>query len=158
LQICDVFIKKQQRKQDIEINKNSIQLFIISLIRSMTQAQIAHTYRAIAMFVYMTNLLFNHFENSYVIAYHQVFNSKYKFSNYTLVRENLLNEVYETIKCKIKQKINVCNYLSFFIDETSNIRKKRVINLCCHVFNKKEFHLKTMIEIAEIMNANVQTE
>ncbi len=158
LQICDAFIREQQRKQDTGISKNSVQLLITSLIRPLTQAQIAHAHRAAAMFVYMTNLSFNHFENSYVIAHHQALNSGYKSPNHKLVGGKLLNEAYETVKCKIKQKMNACNHLSFFIDETSNIRKKRVINLCCHVFNEGGFHLKAMTEIAEIMSASVQAE
>jgi hypothetical protein len=158
LQTCDAFIREQQRKQKIELSQNARQLFITAFIRSLSQAQIAHAHRAIAMSLYMTNLSFNHFENLYVIAHHQVLNSSYKSSNHKLVSEKLLNEAYETIKNKIKQKLNACNHLSFFIDETINIRKERVINLCCHVFNEKEFHLKAMIEVAEIMSASVQAE
>ncbi len=56
--------------------------------------------------------------------------------------------------------LNNCNHLSFFIDETINIRKERVINLCCHVssFNENDFHLKATVEVAEKMNAVVQVE
>ncbi len=111
----------------------------------------------------MTNLSFNHFENSYVIAHHQAFNSRYKFSHHKLVKDKLLNETYETIKLKINQKLNACKYLGFFTDETINIRKERVINLCCHVSstitsNERKFHLKATIEIVEKMSAIVQIE
>ncbi len=59
--------------------------------------------------------------------------------------------------------LNSCNYLSFFTDETINIRKKRVINMCCHVSssttsNEKDFHLKTMIKVTEKMSAVIQIE
>jgi IMP dehydrogenase/GMP reductase len=40
LKTCDVFIKKQKKKQEF-LSKISTQLFIISLIRSLNQAQIA---------------------------------------------------------------------------------------------------------------------
>jgi hypothetical protein len=58
------------------------------------------------------------------------------------------------------QMLNNCNHLSFFIDEMINIRKERVINLCCHVssFNDEDFHLKTIIEVAKKMSAVVQAE
>jgi hypothetical protein len=115
------------------------------------------------MFVYMTNLSFNHFENSYVIAHHQAFNSNYKLSHHKLVKSKLLNKTYETVKFKVIQKLNASKYFSFFTDETINIRKKRVINFCCHVsstitFNEERFHLKTTIEVAEKMSAAVQAE
>jgi hypothetical protein len=90
-----------------------------------------------------------------VIAHHQILQSDYKSSNRKLVNEKLLNEIYETIKQRIIKKLNVCNHFNFFIDETINIRKERVINFCCHVSSKKEFHLKATIEIAEKMNAIV---
>ncbi len=51
-----------------------------------------------------------------------------------------------------------CNYLSFYTAETINIRKERVIDLCCHVLNEKDFHLKASIEVAEKMSAVVQAE
>jgi hypothetical protein len=79
------------------------------------------------------------------------------------VRDKLVDEIYKTIKLKINQQLNVCKYRSFFMNETINIRKERIINLYCHVSslvtsNKKSFHLKAMIEIAEKMNAAVQVE
>ncbi len=140
-----------------------MQSLIIFLIRSLNQAQVVHAHRAAAMSVYMTNLSFNHFENSYVIAHYQALNSNYTSSNRKLVRDKLLNEIYETIKIKVDQQLNVCKYFSFFTDETVNIRKERIINLCCHVSssvtsNERNFHLKAMIEIAEKMSAAVQVE
>jgi hypothetical protein len=79
------------------------------------------------------------------------------------MKDKLLNEIYETIKMKVDQQLNVCKYLNFFTDETINIRKERIINLCCHVSssatsNERDFYLKAMIEIAEKMNAAVQVE
>jgi hypothetical protein len=109
LKICDAFKKKQNMQQKMMLNKISVQLFIISLICSLNQAQIAQTHRAAAMFVYMTNLSFNHFENSYVIAHHQALNSSYKSSHHKLVEEKLLNETYESVKLKVNQQLNACN-------------------------------------------------
>jgi hypothetical protein len=158
LKICDAFKSQQAQKKEMKIDQKSMQLLITSLFRSLISAQIAHAHRAAAMSVYMTNLSFNHFENAYVIAYHQALSSSYKSSNRKLVAEKLLNEVYDTVKFKVDQVLKSCNYLSFFTDETANIRKERVINLCCHVLNKRRFHLKATIEIAEKMNAVVQAE
>jgi hypothetical protein len=158
LKICDAFKREQARKKKMKFNQNSVQLLITSLFRSLSQAQIAHAHRATAMSVYMTNLSFNHFENAYVIAHHQALSSSYKPSNRKLIAGKLLNETYETVKIKVDQVLKNCNYLSFFTDETINIQKERVINLCYHVLNEESFHLKAMIEIAEKMSAVVQAE
>ena len=66
---CDAYQKEKARKQKGILSNASIQLPITTLIRPLNQAQIALAHRAAAMSVYMTNLPFNHFENSYVIAY-----------------------------------------------------------------------------------------
>jgi hypothetical protein len=158
LKACRALIEEQERKQTTLSSRISTQLFITSLIRSLNQAQIAQVHRAIVMFIYMIKLSFNHFENSYVIIHHQILQSDYKSSNRKLVNEKLLNEAYETIKQRVIKKLNACNHLNFFIDETISIRKERVINFCCHVFSKREFYLKATIEIAEKMNAIVQIE
>ncbi len=112
------------------------------------------------MFIYMTNLSFNHFENSYVLAHHQALCSSYKSLSRKLVADKLLNKVYEIVKLQVMQMLNSCNHLSFFTNETINIRKKRVINLCCHVssFNDENFYLKAIIEVAKKMSAVVQAE
>jgi hypothetical protein len=160
LQICEAFQKKQERKNQTKSSKNTVQLFIISLIRLLSQAQITVVHRAAAMFIYMTNLSFNHFENSYVLTHHQALCSSYKSFSRKLVTDKLLNEIYEIVKLQVMQMLNSCNHFSFFIDETINIRKERVINLCCHVssFNDESFHLKAIIEVAEKMSAVVQAE
>jgi hypothetical protein len=158
LTICDAFKRDQAKKQKMKFNQNSVQLLITSLFRSLFQAQIAHAHRATAMSVYMTNLSFNHFENVYVVAHHQALSSDYKSSNRKFITDKLLNEINDTVKIKINEVLKSCNYLSFFTDETVNIRKERVINLCCHVLNERNFHLKAMIQVAEKMNAVVQVE
>jgi hypothetical protein len=141
----------------------TIQRLIITMFRSLDQAQIAHAHRMAAMSVYITNLSFNHFENAHVIAHFQVISLEYKPPHLKLVRGKLLNEAYSTVKSKMYQKLNACNHLSFFTDETINIRKERVINLCCHVSsfvtsNGGDYHLKAVFEVADKMTTAVQVD
>lgn len=75
----------------------------------------------------------------------------------------LLDEAYITVKKKVDAQLDVCNHLNFFTDETANIRKERVINLCCHVpstatSNGGGFHLKAETGVARTMTAKVQAE
>jgi hypothetical protein len=158
LKICDAFKRDQTQKKEMKTDQKSVQLLITSLFRPLTSAQIAHAYRAAAMFVYMTNLPFNHFENAYVIAHHQALSPSYKSPNRKLLADKLLNETYDIVKFKVDQVLKSCNYLSFYTDETVNIRRERVINLCCHVLNEEDFHLKASTEVAEKMSAVVQAE
>lgn len=63
----------------------------------------------------------------------------------------------------MNEVLNVFNHLSFFIDETINIRKKRTINLCCHVppsvtLKEDSFQLKVVANVAESMTAVVQVK
>ena len=160
---CDAYQKEKARKQKSILSNASIQLPITTLIRPLNQAQIASAHRAAAMSVYMTNLPFNHFENPYVIAHHQALNPGYKPPHSGLVAGKLLDEIYGIVKSKVIKELNASNYLNFFTDETANIRKERVINLCCHVppsatSNGGGFQLKADADVAEKMSAVVQAQ
>lgn len=161
LKTCQSFINhqkeiKKEKKKIAEIK--SKQKFITSMIRFISPVQIAQLHRANVMAVYMTNIPFNYFENSYVIEFFRLLHAGYKSFNRNLLAERLLNETYKAIKLQVMQRLNVCNHLNFFIDETINIRKERIINLCCHVFSDKGFHLKAVAELIEKINAATQTE
>lgn len=156
-------IYKNALTAKFEDSNSSKQLSITNMIRFFNQTQIIPAHRAAAMSVYMTNFSFNHFESPYVITHHQALNSGYKPFHSELVTDRLLNEVYEEIKSKVNGILNVSQHLSFFIDETINIRKKQTINLCCHVLPSitlkgNDFQLKVVVNVAENMIAIVQIE
>ncbi len=74
--------------------------------------------------------------------------------------EVLLNEIYQTMKAKIDSML-MSHYLNFFSDESTNIRKKKVINLCVHVSKtatskEEEFHLRVEVDVTKTMNAKTQ--
>jgi hypothetical protein len=129
LKICEAFQQKQKKKKQTKSSKNTTQLFITSLIRFLSQAQITVVHRATAMFIYMTNLSFNHFKNSYVLAHHQALCSSYKSLTRKLVVNKFLNEVYEIVKLQIMQMLNSCNYFSFLLTKRSTF-EKNVSSIC----------------------------
>ena len=161
---CQSYQKHQEemkKKNPTIVAKKSNQIFIIFMIRFFSQTQLIQIHRANAMTVYMTNILFNHYEDFYVIESFNVLHSTYKFFSRKAITEKLLDEAYEAIKLQIMKRLNICNHFNFFTDETVNIRKKRVINFCCHVlssnsFFEGEFQLKTITEFSENMNVAVQ--
>ena len=160
LKTCQTFQnhqKKNEKKKKIVVSKSN-QIFITSMIRFFGHVYVVQFHRANAMAAYMTNFSFNHFESSYVIEFFKLLHFDYKFFNQSLIAERLLNETYETMKLQMMQRLNVCNYLNFFIDETINIRKKRIINLCCHLPSDGEFHIKITAEFADKIDAAVQIE
>lgn len=53
------------------------------------------------MAVYMTNIPFNHFENSYVIEFFRLLHLGYKLVNQKVIAERLLDEAHETIKIQM---------------------------------------------------------
>ena len=163
---CRVFLDHQnemKKKKGKNVVFKSIQISITSMIRPFSQSQVDQIHRANAMIVYMTNILFNHYENSYVIESYRLLHSGYKFFYRKLIAERLLDETYETIKFQVMKRLNACNHLNFFIDETANIRKERVINFCCHVPSSNfslggRFHLKAIAEVSEKMDAATQAD
>lgn len=143
--------------------KKLTQLLIDSMIRFFLQTHLNRIYSANVMIVYMTNISFNHYENCWVVESYKSLHSSYKFSHRKLLAGKLLDETYKSVKVQVMKRLNACNNLNFFTDETANIRKKRVINFCCHVsssdiFRGEEFHFKAMTDLIEKMNAATQTD
>lgn len=113
------------------------------------------------MAVYMTNLPFNHYENTYVQEHELALYPAYKGPNRKQMSRPLLDEAYTTVKRKVDAQLDICNYLNFCTDKTTNIRKERVINLCYHIpptatFNEGRFHLKAETEVARTITAKIQ--
>lgn len=128
-----------------------------SQIQSLLSSTIKTLNWTTAMTIYMLNLSFNHYENFYVWAHEHVFYTQYTSSLHLIMTEVLLNEIYQTMKMKINSML-MSHYLNFFSNESTNIQKKRVINLCVHVSktatsNEEEFHLRIKVNVTEIMNA-----
>lgn len=135
-------------------------MFIINIVQFFNQMQITIANRFAAMIVYMMNLSFNHYENFYVLDHHRNIHSNYKSFNRRAFAKNLLKK-HTTMWKKMNVQLNVCNHFNFFTNENVNIRKKRVINLCCHVFFiaiifENEFHFKTNAKIVKTMTTQIQ--
>ena len=152
----------QYKKRSITNSKHhSIQIILTANIKSLVIDVARWLHQTVTMTVYMINLSFNHYENSYVQAHEQIFHTNYIFFLHMTMTEVLLNEIYQTVKSKIDSMLTD-QHLNFFNDESINIRKKRVINLCVHVLKiatseEEEFHLKTKVKVTEIMNAKTKT-
>jgi len=153
---CDQY----KRRSITNSKRHSIQIILTANIRFLVIDVVRRLHQTATMTVYMINLSFSHYKNSYVRAHEQVFHTNYISLLHTTMTEVLLNEIYQTVKSKIDSMLTD-QHLNFFSDESINIRKKRVINLCVHVSKtvtseEKEFHLKTEVEVTEIMNAKTQ--
>ena len=163
---CQPYLKHQEemkKDSNMIVAHRPNQIPITAMIRPLSQAQLDQMHRTNAMAVYMTNIPFNHYENSYVIESYKSLHPSYKPPSRKAIAEKLLDKTYERIKLQIMQRLNICNHLNFFTDETANIRRERVINLCCHVPSSDSsfgggFQLKTTAGLAEKMNAVTQAE
>ena len=139
---------------------HSIQIILTANIKFLVINVARRLHQTVTMTIYMINLSFSHYENSYIQAHEQVFHTNYISFLHTTMTEVLLNEIYQTVKSKINSMLTD-QHLNFFSDESINIQKKRVINLCMHISKtatseEEEFHLKTEVEVIEIMNAKTQ--
>lgn len=161
---CEEYMKhKQNKSDDTKPSTDLKQLSIVSSVRPLSQIQILHANRTAAMAVYMTNLPFNHYENDYILLYQQALHPGYKPPNRKAIAGPLLEDAYQNVKKKVHDQLDVCAYLNFFTDETANIRKEKLINLCCHAPQSSTstgggFHIKAETGIARIMTAKVQAE
>jgi len=154
---CDQY----KRRSITNLKHHSIQIILTANIRFLIIDVARRLHQTATKTVYMINLSFSHYENLYVRAHEQVFHTNYISFLHMTMTEVLLNEIYQTVKSKIDSMLTD-QHLNFFNDESINIRKKRVINLCVHVLKiatseEEEFHLKTKVKVTEIMNAKTQT-
>ncbi len=152
---CIAYINKS-----FNLFSSSVQTKLSSQIWSLSSSIIKTLNRTTAMTVYMSNLSFNHYENSYIWAHEHIFYTQYISSLHLIMTEVLLNEIYQMMKTKINSML-ISHYLNFFSNESTNIQKKKVINLCMHILktatsNEEEFHLRIEVNVTEIMNAKTQ--
>lgn len=112
------------------------------------------------MSVYMTNLPFSHYKNSYVSAHEKAFFPQYVPPSHTLFAGPLLDKTYNIVKAKVDKQL-LAQDLNFFTDKTANIWKEQVINFCCHAppfatSRGRGFHIKAKAAVAETMDAKIQ--
>ena len=122
--------------------------------------QVLRLHRTAAMACYMTNLPFNHWEDPYVRDHERQLHAGYVPPSHAQLAGPLLEWAYSTVKEKVDRILRASD-LNFFTDETTNIRKERVINFCCHVPKSATatgggFHLKAEVGIARIIDGELQ--
>ena len=79
--------------------------------------------------VYEYDLSFIFFEHLTVLRFLRKLNPIYKSLKYYRLSEDLLNNVYTSIKEKINKIINVEDQLNVTFDEITNINNERVLNV-----------------------------
>ena len=124
--------------------------------------QVLRLHRTAAMACYMTNLPFSHWENPYVRDHERQLHPNYTPPTHTQLAGSLLEWAYGHVKEKVDKQLRASD-LNFFTDETTNIRKERVINFCCHVPKTSTsrgggFHLKADVAIARTMDGEIQAQ
>lgn len=113
---CDQY----RKTRFINLNHCLIQIIFDANIRSLVVDVARRLHQTATMTVYMFNLSFNHYENSYIQAHEQVFHSNYTSSLHMTMTEVLLNEIYQNMKAKVNSLL-IVSHLNFFSDETCNI-------------------------------------
>ncbi len=121
---------------------------------------VEHRARA-AKAVYMTNLLFSHYENKYVAAHLHCLDSLYKAPSHGALVGHLLDQCYEKVKDKVDARLRAPRFLNFYTDESNNIRKDRVINFIAHapkecVTERSHFYIHFESNIARTIDAKTQ--
>ncbi len=78
----------------------------------------------------MTNLPFSRYENKYISAHLHDLDSSYKAPSQSAL---VGHQSYEEVKDKEDARLRTPRFLNFYMDESNNIRKDRVINFLAHV-------------------------
>ena len=146
-------------QQEEEGQKPHIQSTLIAR-HVLPAEQVLRLHRTAAMACYMTNLPFSHWENPYVREHERQLHAGYVPPSHSQLAGPLLEWAYGNVKEKVDSILRAPD-LNFFTDETTNVRKERVINFCCHVPKTATstgggFHLKADVGIARVMDGEVQ--
>ena len=109
----------------------------------------------------MINLSFNHYENNYVKDYVHDLNSRFELFDHKTLSEHVLNECYDIVQIKVIIKLKVTRWLNFYMNESNNIRRERVINLLAHASSEHKidercFYINFEINNSKIINADIQ--
>ena len=113
------------------------------------------------MAIYMNNLLFNYYENKYVLDHFHYVNFKYTLPNHKTLSNHILNDCYNTVYEKINRKLRSLRWLNLYTNESNNIKRQRVINFLTHAPLEYDsegecFYIKSKINDFKIMNAKAQ--
>ena len=75
-----------------------------NLIAVMSQTK-TDNWKRVDMTIYISNLLFNYYENKYVKDHFHYINPKYTLSNHKILSDHILNDCYDTVYEKINRKL-----------------------------------------------------
>ena len=133
-----------------------------NLIVIMPQTKTDHWKRA-DITIYMGNLLFNHYENKYIKDHFYYINPKYTLSDYRALSGYILAKCYDIVSDKVERELDVSRWLNFYMDESNNIKKQRVINFLVYAFSGCDieggcFYIKSEINGSKTMSAKIQLQ
>lgn len=82
--------------------------------------------------MYITNLLFSHYEIKYVVAHLYSLDSSYKALFHNALVSHLLDQYYEEVKNKVDTRLRTSQFFNFYTDKSNNICKDRIIDFLAH--------------------------
>lgn len=135
---CGAYLQAMEAKR--EVNAITLRQPRLSIPILTSEAQeMLHLKGAMA--VYMGARPFNLYEEEHMKDFLTSLNAAYK----PLRREQLsgpyLDKCYDATKVSVESRLRANNRLNFVTDESTNIRKERIINLCCNVPNEGAYYI-----------------
>jgi hypothetical protein len=93
--------------------------------------------------VIMDNLPFNTFDrNKDLSKFFTIINPSIRLPRRKQLASKYLDDVYNDVSAHVKALINRQNLINFISNKSTNIRKERVLNLCCYCHKLGAFYLK----------------
>ena len=111
------------------------------------------------MAIIMDNLPFNALDNKKYLskALTEVINPQIRLPNYQSIVNKWLDECYLATKAKVDMILANERHLNFITDESSNIRRERIINLCVQVPDFGAFYAQSEAIKDETLNISFLT-
>jgi hypothetical protein len=98
---------------------------------------------AAAMWIYTSNLPFGVLDSGHAHEFLKAVNPGYKPPGRKALGGTLLDACYSNMLPTIKKKISSHQNINFYVDESTNIRKERVITMAAESPAGGAFYLKT---------------
>ena len=136
---CGIYLStcNEAERASIEKRQSTIVVPTIGLVRS------SRIVRKLALSTYMANLSYRTWSNPWIIdALHDI-HDKVKLPDRKALATSLLDEVYADTSAKVMPLITAATEVNLVMDESTNIQRNRIMNLCANIPTYGAFYIKS---------------
>ena len=110
----------------------------------MTAPEIHALQLSMAKMIYCDGRPFNLFDSKPATTFLKTLHPLFQPPTTKQLASNLLEEVFNEYKAKVKERLSRCNRLNIVFDASENINSQRVLNVCVHVPGDVAYYWTTL--------------